>query len=73
MNRDEFNALLVKADLTKKEFCQIIELNYATVNNWGSKTIFVPKWVKSWLDNYIERQKHEQLKQSLRNSGVCDE
>lgn len=66
MNRDDFNALLVKANLTKKEFCQIIELNYATVNNWGSKTILVPKWVKSWLDNYIKAKDMDKVVEAVK-------
>jgi DNA-binding transcriptional regulator YiaG len=72
VDREEFNSFLERANLSKKEFCQIIELNYNTVNNWGSKNISVPKWVKSWLENYIEKKNHEKLKQALKNSGVCD-
>lgn len=54
MNREEFNNLLSSADLTKKDFCNLIELNYNTVNTWGSSGINIPKWVKSWLENYIK-------------------
>ena len=53
MNRNEFNLLLKKANLTKKDFCALLELSYATVNNWGSSKD-VPYWVKSWLENYIK-------------------
>lgn len=54
ITRDEFNQLLEKANLTKKEFSDILGLNYLSVNNWGSSTIKVPFWVKSWLENYIK-------------------
>ena len=71
MTREEFNTLLLKANLSKKEFCQIIELNYNTVNTWGSSKVNIPKWVKSWLENYIEKKKHERLKQILKDTGIC--
>jgi len=54
MTREEFNNQLKKANLSKQEFCAIIGLNYSAVNNWGNKTIPVPKWVQSWLYNYIK-------------------
>ncbi len=56
MNREEFNKSLLQANLTKKDFCNLIELNYNTVNTWGSSGINIPKWVKSWLENYIKAQ-----------------
>jgi len=28
---------------------------------------------KSWLQNYIEKCKHEKLKKTLKDVGVCDE
>lgn len=54
MNREEFNELLKKAELNKKEFCDLIGLNYPTVNTWRSSNINIPIWVKSWLENYIK-------------------
>ncbi len=65
MDREEFNKLLEKAQLSKKDFCEIIELNYNTVNNWGSKNISVPKWVKSWLENYIKSKCYNELKDKV--------
>ncbi|EAL7635168.1 XRE family transcriptional regulator, partial [Campylobacter lari] len=53
MDRNEFNSLLKQANLTKKEFSQIIGMQYSSVNNWGSSQDF-PRWVKSWLQNYIK-------------------
>lgn len=61
MNRDQFNKLLEDANLSKKEFCEITDLKYPTVNNWGTSSISVPKWVKSWLDNYIKAQLSEEI------------
>lgn len=54
ITRDEFNQLLEKANLTKKEFSDILGVNYGSVNNWGNRNQAVPYWVKSWLENYIK-------------------
>ena len=64
--REEFNLLLEKANLSKKDFCSIIGLDYKSVNNWGSSNINVPKWVKSWLENYIYRKKFEDIKEIIK-------
>jgi len=72
MKREDFNTLLEQANLSKKEFCNIIDLNYSTVNNWGTPAIKIPKWVKSWLENYIMKQKHEQMLEIMKDSGVCE-
>jgi len=71
MEKKEFNNLLQQADLTKKEFARIIDMRHTSVNNWGSSQKF-PRWVKSWLENYIAKQKHEQMLNILKDSGVCE-
>ena len=55
MNKEEFNNLLKQANLTKTEFSEIIDMKYTSVNNWGGSQKF-PRWVKSWLENYIKAQ-----------------
>lgn len=66
MDREEFNTLLEKANLSKKDFCQIIDLNYNTVNTWGSSNINIPKWVKSWLDNYVKAKDMDKVVEAVR-------
>ncbi|MFY9085373.1 XRE family transcriptional regulator [Aliarcobacter cryaerophilus] len=66
MDREEFNTLLEKANLTKKEFCKIIDLNYSTVNTWGSSSINIPKWVKSWLENYIKAKDMDKVVEAVK-------
>ena len=51
MEKEEFNSLLEKAQLTKKEFAEILGINQGSLNNWGSSQN-IPYWVKSWLENY---------------------
>ena len=70
MDKEELKQLLKQANLTKKELAGITGLAASTVNNWGSGQN-VPHWVKSWLENYIEKQKHQKLIKTLRETGVC--
>ncbi|ECP8537347.1 XRE family transcriptional regulator [Campylobacter jejuni] len=64
MDRNEFNSLLKQANLTKKEFSQIIGMQYSSVNNWGSSQDF-PRWVKSWLQNYIKSKSYDEIKNKI--------
>lgn len=73
LKKVELTQFLNDINLTKKNFAHICNISYNTVNNWNDENRPVPPWVKSWLENYIEKQKHEKLKQSLRESGVCDD
>ncbi len=65
MDRLRFKELLKKADLSKKEFCTIIGLNYNTVNTWGSGNINIPLWVETWLNNYIKAKNYEGVKDKV--------
>lgn len=73
MTKQSFTEILKKINLSKKEFAQLSNISYNTVNNWNDDNRPVPPWVKSWLENYIEKKKHEKLKQVLKDSGVCSE
>lgn len=64
MDREEFNTLLEKANLSKKEFAQIIEMRYSSVNNWGSSQQ-IPRWVKSWLENYVKAKSYTDVKDKV--------
>lgn len=57
MNKTNFNILLKEANLSKKEFSEIVELSSITVNGWGGNDKPIPSWVKSWLENYIKANK----------------
>ena len=70
MSYEEFEQLLKELKINKKEFSALVEMSYQTIMNWKN-TDNVPKWVKSWLENYIEKQKHQKLIKTLRESGVC--
>ncbi len=66
MDRAEFNKTLKEVGLSKKEFCEKIELNYNTVNNWGTKNIGIPKWVESWLGNYRKAKISDEIISAVR-------
>jgi hypothetical protein len=59
MDRQEFNEALKKAKLSKKEFGEIVGIEYVTVNNWGSSGKVIPSWVPSWIENYLKSEAFE--------------
>ena len=52
MSRSEFNRRLADIGVSKREFAELAGLSYATVNNWGTPSKGVPRWVRSWLENF---------------------
>ena len=65
MEREEFNILLKKANLSKKEFASILGIEYTSMNNWGSSQN-IPYWVSSWLDNYIKAKTLDSVVEAVR-------
>ena len=65
MTRQEFNDLLHKAALSKREFSESIGIQYNSVNQWGSNGRGIPIWVESWLKNYIRLQAFEELRKII--------
>lgn len=60
MNYKEFEELLKNANINKKEFSELADLSYQTVMNWNN-TNNVPKWVKSWIENYCKAKDLESI------------
>lgn len=71
MTNEEFEIMLKSTDLTKKEFSNQVKMSYGSVVNWRRTHQSVPVWVESWLKLYIENKKFEELKKSIKESGVC--
>ena len=42
MDKNEFQDLLSKTGLNKREFSEFVGIPYATVNGWGSKVPYPP-------------------------------
>lgn len=66
MDKEKFNSLLSKANLSKKDLANQIGMSYGAVNNWGSNSEF-PRWVESWLENYIDKKKFENIKNIIKD------
>jgi predicted transcriptional regulator len=72
MKKENFDDLLKKLNLTRKEFAEISGIRYTTVGKWNDDNRPIPAWVKSWLENYIEKKKFETVKQTLKDTGICE-
>jgi DNA-binding transcriptional regulator YiaG len=66
----EFTQILKDINLSKKEFAQLANISYNTINNWSDKNKPVPPWVKSWLENYIEAKKFDKIKEVFNREGI---
>ena len=73
MTNEEFEKILKTLGLTKKEFAQLVDVSYGGVVNWGRESQTVPNWVESWLELYGKNKKFETLKQSIKDSGACND
>ncbi|MDO7253876.1 XRE family transcriptional regulator [Helicobacter cappadocius] len=67
MRKDEFMQKLQELGLNKREFAELSELAYSTVNNWNDTSTPIPKWVSSWLENYAKATKYEKIKDLLKD------
>ena len=65
LTNKEFKQLLKKAELNKKDLCEILETSYQGVNNWGTNGREYPYWVKTWLENYIKAKSYEDIKNKI--------
>ncbi|EPS4723100.1 XRE family transcriptional regulator [Campylobacter jejuni] len=57
MTNNDFESILKKCNLSKKEFATLCDLPYPTLMNW----------VKSWLENYIKAQKYNKIKDLIKD------
>jgi len=62
----EFEEKLNNIGLSKKEFSESTSLPYQTVMNW-KRNNSVPVWVESWLENYIDKKKFENIKEIIKD------
>lgn len=66
MQLSEFKELLKASGITKKEFADLSNMSYGTVNSWGVEgRAEVPDWVKPFLANYEKAKKLDQIKKFL--------
>lgn len=76
MTRNEFEALLKRAGLNKKEFSRLSKMSYSTVTQWGTakngRTIPTPEWIKSWIEYYIKAQYWDEMTQKMLEKNPID-
>lgn len=64
MKIKDFEKKLDDVGITKKDFANIVGAAYNGIINWNSKGE-TPKWVDSWMDNYIEAKKYNIIKNTV--------
>lgn len=59
MTKDEFKNLMKQAGFkNKQQLAQVLHLTHSAVNAWGSTNPY-PKWLKVFLQTYIELQRYK--------------
>ena len=66
MLKAELTKILKEIDLSKKEFANLSNISYNTVNNWNDENRPVPPWVQSWLDNYIKAKDMDKVVEAVK-------
>lgn len=62
----EFKELLKKSGMNKKDFSEIAQISYGTVNSWGVEgRAEIPEWVRPFLRNLIEVKKLQKIRDIL--------
>lgn len=70
MDKEQLTVILKSINLSKKDFAELANISYNTVNNWNDDNKPIPSWVESWLTLYIDNKECKELKQLLRDT-VC--
>jgi len=73
MKKEELTRILKQENLAKKEFANLSNISYNTVNNWNDSNKPVPPWVKSWLENYIKAKDIDKVAETMRPYIKCEE
>ena len=60
MDKNEFQELLSKTGLNKRELAELVGIPYATVNGWGSKVPY-PPYARFLLEAVIKIQTLEKV------------
>ena len=67
MDFQTFKIRLKSCNLTIKEFADMCGLNPKSISGNWKREDKVPKWVETWLDNYIKAKTLESVK-----DVICD-
>ncbi|RDX35463.1 XRE family transcriptional regulator, partial [Arcobacter sp. HD9-500m-PIT-SAG03] len=61
MLKADLTKILKDINISKKEFANLSDISYNTVNNWDDETKPIPAWVESWLYNFIKAKSYEEV------------
>lgn len=67
MERQEFNNMLLLAGMSKKEFAELVGMEYQTVNAWGSSGRVIPSWVQPFLECQSKSKAYERVRDEVMN------
>ena len=74
MTKEEFNIRLKELNLSTKDFAEIADVPYSTINNWGfkanDKIIQVPRWVSKFLEHYEKSRKYDYLMKEISKVSI---
>ena len=65
MNKEELTKKIEDIKLSKKDFADLANISYNTVNNWNDTNKPVPSWVESWLNNYEKAKTYNDVKEKI--------
>ena len=65
MTYKEFEDLLANANIDKKEFASLVDMNYVSITNWKNSQK-IPNWVQSWLENYIKAKDMDKVVEAVK-------
>lgn len=64
MDKNEFQELLSKTGLNKRELAELVGIPYATVNGWGSKVPY-PPYARFLLEAVLKIQTLEKVVEAV--------
>jgi len=63
--KTDLTQILKDINLSKKEFANLSNISYNTVNNWNDESKPVPPWVQSWLENYTKLESYKKIRHEV--------
>ncbi|RDU64557.1 hypothetical protein [Helicobacter ganmani] len=70
MTKQEFNEALKALNLTKKEFCEKLRVNYTSLVSSWFRVVPIPQYAISWLELYKTAQKYEQVAEIFKKEFI---
>ena len=70
MTKQEFNEALKALNLTKKEFCEKLRVNYTSLVSSWFRVVPIPQYAISWLELYKTAQKYEQFAEIFKKEFI---